>query len=201
MIAACGTAQLAPTAEAPHTVAQSRCRCGRGEPSPGADVAAVSPVPVPMWAGVGGFVATRLHRTLRTCPQDWSAGCRAWVVRTLYTANVVGVLFSRTLHYQSAMQPAGSLGAWSPCRRMRSAAKAVADAICGPNSPLLLIEPTATLIAICGGDPKPTLVSWTQQFVPDASAPGPGLPLPHLHRDRARPAHICIEIRLPPATS
>jgi hypothetical protein len=31
--------------------AQSRCRCGRGEPSPGADVAGVSPVPVPMWRG------------------------------------------------------------------------------------------------------------------------------------------------------
>jgi hypothetical protein len=29
--------------------AQSRCRCGRGEPSPGADVAATSPVPVQMW--------------------------------------------------------------------------------------------------------------------------------------------------------
>ena len=29
--------------------AQSRCRCGSGEPSPGADVAAVSPVPVQMW--------------------------------------------------------------------------------------------------------------------------------------------------------
>jgi hypothetical protein len=30
---------------------QSRCRCGRGESSPGADVAAVSPVPVQMWQG------------------------------------------------------------------------------------------------------------------------------------------------------
>jgi hypothetical protein len=28
---------------------QSRCRCGRGEPSPGSDVAGVSPVPVQMW--------------------------------------------------------------------------------------------------------------------------------------------------------
>jgi hypothetical protein len=26
-----------------------RCRCGRGEPSPGADVAGASPVPVQMW--------------------------------------------------------------------------------------------------------------------------------------------------------
>ena len=32
--------------------AQSRCRCGRREPSPGADVAWVGPVPVQMWAGV-----------------------------------------------------------------------------------------------------------------------------------------------------
>ena len=31
--------------------AESRCRCGRGEPSPGADVAGVSPVPVQMWQG------------------------------------------------------------------------------------------------------------------------------------------------------
>ncbi len=31
---------------------RSRYRCGRGECSPDADVAAVSPVPVQMWAGV-----------------------------------------------------------------------------------------------------------------------------------------------------
>jgi hypothetical protein len=31
--------------------AQSGCRCGRGEPSPGADVGGVSPVPVQMWQG------------------------------------------------------------------------------------------------------------------------------------------------------
>jgi hypothetical protein len=31
--------------------AQSRCRRGRGEPSPGADVAGVSPVLVQMWQG------------------------------------------------------------------------------------------------------------------------------------------------------
>ena len=28
-----------------------RCRCGSGEPSPGADVEGVSPVPVQMWQG------------------------------------------------------------------------------------------------------------------------------------------------------
>ena len=32
--------------------AESRCRCGSGEPSPEADVAAVRPVPVQMWPGV-----------------------------------------------------------------------------------------------------------------------------------------------------
>ena len=31
--------------------AESRCRCGGGEPSPGADVAGASPVPVQMWQG------------------------------------------------------------------------------------------------------------------------------------------------------
>ncbi len=31
--------------------AQPRCRCGRGGPSPGADVAGVSPVPAQMWQG------------------------------------------------------------------------------------------------------------------------------------------------------
>jgi hypothetical protein len=31
--------------------AQSRCRCGQGDPSPGADVARASPVPVQMWQG------------------------------------------------------------------------------------------------------------------------------------------------------
>ena len=38
-------------ARARHWCAQSRCRCGRGEPSPGADVAGVSPVLVQMWQG------------------------------------------------------------------------------------------------------------------------------------------------------
>ena len=33
------------------TVQDARCRCGRGEPSPGADVARASPVPVQMWQG------------------------------------------------------------------------------------------------------------------------------------------------------
>jgi hypothetical protein len=32
-------------------LSHSRCRCGRGEPGPGADVAGVSPVPVQMWQG------------------------------------------------------------------------------------------------------------------------------------------------------
>ena len=36
-------------AHACHWLAQSRCRCGSGEPSPGADVAAASPIPVQMW--------------------------------------------------------------------------------------------------------------------------------------------------------
>ncbi len=31
--------------------AQSRCGCGRGEPSPGADVGLVRPVPVQLWEG------------------------------------------------------------------------------------------------------------------------------------------------------
>jgi hypothetical protein len=35
----------------PHRSAKSRCRCGRGEPGPGADVGGVSPVAVQMWAG------------------------------------------------------------------------------------------------------------------------------------------------------
>ena len=30
---------------------ESRRRCGRGEPSPGADVARVSPIPAQMWQG------------------------------------------------------------------------------------------------------------------------------------------------------
>ena len=40
---------------------QSRCRCGRGEPSLGADVAGASPVPVQMWA-VGEHLAAKRVR-------------------------------------------------------------------------------------------------------------------------------------------
>ena len=39
--------------DALRTYAQSRRRCGSGEPSPGADVAAVSPVSVQMWQRCG----------------------------------------------------------------------------------------------------------------------------------------------------
>ncbi len=40
-------------------------RCGRGEPSPGADVAGLSPVPVPMWQGSpGADVAAVLRESL-----------------------------------------------------------------------------------------------------------------------------------------
>jgi hypothetical protein len=35
----------------PPRAAQCRCRCGGGEPDPGADVAGVTPVPVQMWRG------------------------------------------------------------------------------------------------------------------------------------------------------
>ena len=41
--------RLQPQLRAPE--GQSRCRCGRGEPGPGADVAGVSPVPVQMGQG------------------------------------------------------------------------------------------------------------------------------------------------------
>jgi hypothetical protein len=46
--AACNAGSATCTARAPRLVPR---RCGRGERSPGADVAAVSPVPVQMWAG------------------------------------------------------------------------------------------------------------------------------------------------------
>ncbi len=44
------------------------------------------------------------RRAPRVAPVD-AALRRAWVVRTLYTANLVGVVFSRTLHYQSTRLP------------------------------------------------------------------------------------------------
>ena len=47
---------------------QSRCRCGRGEPSPDADVAGVSPVPVRMWhhaRQTGGSRCDRRRRSPR----------------------------------------------------------------------------------------------------------------------------------------
>ena len=46
-----------------HGRAQSRCRCGTGEPSPGADVAAAGPVSVNMWHG----------RETRHCGRDGTA--------------------------------------------------------------------------------------------------------------------------------
>ena len=53
---------------------------------------------------------------------------------------------------------------------------------------------------------SPTLLA---AYVPEAwmvehsatRAPGVGSPLPHLHRDWARPCHICAGIGLAPATS
>ncbi len=72
--------QMQQGADAAGGCAQSRCRCGRSEPSPGADVEGVSPVPVQIWAGEpcpGADVAglgpvpekPRLacYRLLRTC--------------------------------------------------------------------------------------------------------------------------------------
>jgi hypothetical protein len=47
--------------------AQSRCRCGRGEPGPGADAAGVSPVPVQMWQGRARPVQMWLRRARSRC--------------------------------------------------------------------------------------------------------------------------------------
>ena len=40
--------------------AQSRCRCGRDAPSPGADVAGVNPVPVQMWQGCAQSIRVQI---------------------------------------------------------------------------------------------------------------------------------------------
>ena len=49
---------------------------------------------------------------------------------------------------------------------------------------------------------RPRLPRTAQQLTtPATSAPGPGPPLPHLHRDRACPCHICAGTGLAPATS
>jgi hypothetical protein len=46
----------------PSVAAQSRCRCGRGESGPGADVAAVSPVLVQMWRRALRHAGPSKHR-------------------------------------------------------------------------------------------------------------------------------------------
>ena len=46
-----GVSPVVTQLRAPRAQAQSRRRCGGGEPSPGADVAGVSPVQVQMWQG------------------------------------------------------------------------------------------------------------------------------------------------------
>ena len=61
--------------------AQSRCRCGRGEPSPGADVAGVSPVPVQMWQrlrrlGSPADYVFDPHAPLRTCSEPFTPAAR-----------------------------------------------------------------------------------------------------------------------------
>ena len=56
--------------------AQSRCRCGRGGPNPGADVAVVGVVPAQMWQGRA--------QSRRRCGQRFSLcvdGCQEAVVR------------------------------------------------------------------------------------------------------------------------
>ena len=74
------------------SAAQSRCRCGRGgrspgadvgngEPSRGADVAGVSAVPVQMWAGVSAVPAPMWRRRAQSrCTFDTN-GCRSVAAR------------------------------------------------------------------------------------------------------------------------
>jgi hypothetical protein len=65
--------------------AESRCRCGRGGPSPGADVGGVGPVPVQMWEGalrhadlsIPSTLIRQTHHTLTEPPLSApGGGCR-----------------------------------------------------------------------------------------------------------------------------
>ncbi len=68
--------------------AQSRRRCGRGEPSPGADVAGASPVPAQMWLGI----FPRMRPT-RPAARGFSAPCaRARRLRSPHTLREPTVL-------------------------------------------------------------------------------------------------------------
>jgi hypothetical protein len=68
--------------------AQSRCRCGRGEPSPGADVGWVSLVPAQMWQGVSPVPAQmwRRCRCTRSNQHSPSAHVRHATLRWLHAA-------------------------------------------------------------------------------------------------------------------
>ena len=48
----CGSGEPSPDADVAWGEPSPRCRCGSGERSPGADVEGASPVPVQMWPGV-----------------------------------------------------------------------------------------------------------------------------------------------------
>jgi hypothetical protein len=73
----CGTPVRARASRVPAQMwqggAQSRRRCGRGEPSPGADVAGGSPVPAQMWAGVSEPSTAFGGRRFRGSA-EWSGG-------------------------------------------------------------------------------------------------------------------------------
>ena len=121
--------------------AQSRCRCGGGEPSPGADVAGESPVPVQLWQGRGDVAGaqSRCGRG-RVTP---GMPCRRYTgeVVTWEEADRRGRVYDRQDASYPVSPPLGTL----PC---------------------LL-----------------PLFVWARA----TSAPGPGSPLPHLHRDWAHP--------------
>jgi hypothetical protein len=53
------------TSQVPRYLTQSRRRCGQGEPSPGADVGVVSPVPVQMWQEASAVPAQTWQTTFQ----------------------------------------------------------------------------------------------------------------------------------------
>jgi hypothetical protein len=157
-----------------HARARSRCRCGRGELSPGADVGGASPVPVQTWQRVRPSPGAAVRRLLA---DRWG--------RAL-------VLQGHAQHAAPPYRATGCMRRRSPRTGGRADSRLLNPPTSAPTERLnvALRLATCTSCHICAGT----------GLAPRTSAPGLGSPHPHLRRDRGSPLpHLRRDRAHPPA--